>query len=47
MRIHGKRKEEGIPLLVYGREGEKVVGDWWKRWKPRSESGGERYFLLR
>jgi len=43
----GKRKEEGIPLLVYGREGKEVVGDWWKRWKPRSESGGESYFLLR
>jgi len=29
----GKRKEHGIPLLVYGRNGKKEVGRWWKGWK--------------
>jgi hypothetical protein len=42
----GKRKGEGIPsfesadLLVYGRNGEKEVEDWWKRWRPKIEGRG-------
>jgi len=31
----GKRKGDGIPLLVYGRDGKKRVKDWWKRWKAK------------
>jgi hypothetical protein len=33
MHQFGKRKGDGIPLLVYGRNGKKEVEDWWERWK--------------
>jgi len=49
----GKRKRDGIPsfestdLMVYGRNGKKEVEDWWKRWRPKIESRGESFSLLR
>jgi len=45
--IFGKRKGDGIPLLVYGRNGKKEVEDWWKRWRPKIEGRGESFSLLR
>jgi hypothetical protein len=33
----GKRKGDGIPLLVYGRNGKKEVEDWWERWKAGAD----------
>jgi hypothetical protein len=43
----GKRKGDGIPLLVYGRNGKKEVEDWWKRWRLKIEGRGESFSLLR
>jgi hypothetical protein len=38
--LYGKRKGDGIPLLVYGRNGKKEVEDWWKRWRSKIEGRG-------
>jgi hypothetical protein len=43
--VFGKRKGEGIPLLVYGRNGKRVVEEWYKRWGVRMRIE-ERYVVL-
>lgn len=39
--MFGKRKGDGIPLLVYGRNGKKEVEGWWERWKGEVRVGSE------
>jgi hypothetical protein len=39
----GKGKGEGIPLLVYGKDGKKKVGWWWKSWKAGMSVANEGF----